>query len=142
MLSEFNTFDVKLSVITVCLTVIFNIVGPRNLLKTVDRLRLCKYCYHLVYFPVIVWSPSVTCLALHKTYVCRLLHLIPKTHIVTIFWSISVKRQLLVYCSCKCLKSFTDWCKIRNGYMSRIGMTFSCYFFVIITKTVTVNMLF
>ena len=47
-----------------------NLVGPRNLPKTVcaiDRLRLWKHCYFSVSFPVVVWSPWVTCLALHKT---------------------------------------------------------------------------
>ena len=93
--SEFNTFNVKLSVITVCLTVIFNIVGPRNHLKTVcaiHRLRVCKHCYHSMYFPVVVWSPSVTCLALHKTYVGDLLRLYPKTHIVTTFLCLFIVR--------------------------------------------------
>ena len=31
------------------------------------------------------------------------------------FLSISLKRMVLVYCSCKCLKSFTDWHEIHNG---------------------------
>ena len=31
-----------------------------------DRLRLWKHWYHSVSFPVVVWSPSVTCQALHK----------------------------------------------------------------------------
>ena len=49
--SEFNTFNVKLFVITVCLPVIFEFIEPRNLLKpicAIDRLRLCKHCYHYV----------------------------------------------------------------------------------------------
>ena len=49
--SKFDTFDVKLSVITVCLPVNFEFSGPRNLLKpicAIDRLRLCKHCYHYV----------------------------------------------------------------------------------------------
>ena len=44
-------------------------MGWRNPLKTVcaiDRLKLWKHCYHYVSFPEVVWSPSVTCLALHK----------------------------------------------------------------------------
>ena len=46
-----------------------SLVGPRNHLKPVcaiDRPMLWKHCYHFVCFPVVVWSPSVTCLALHK----------------------------------------------------------------------------
>ena len=46
-----------------------SLVRPRNHLKPVcatDRPRLWKHCYHSVCFPVVVWSPSVTCLALHK----------------------------------------------------------------------------
>ena len=45
--SEFNTFNVKLSVITVCFPVIFKLSGPRNVLKIVcaiDRLRIWKHC--------------------------------------------------------------------------------------------------
>ena len=55
--SEFNTFDVKLSVITVCPPFNFELSMPRNLLKTfcaIDRLRLWKHCYHSVSFPVVV----------------------------------------------------------------------------------------
>ena len=55
--SEFNTFNVNLSVITVCLPVVFELSWLRNLLKTVcaiDRLRLWKHCYHSVSFPVVI----------------------------------------------------------------------------------------
>jgi len=84
--SEFITFDVGLFVIKVCPSVIFSKVGQSNLLKTVcaiDRLKLCKHCYHSVYFPVVVWSQSVTCLTLHKHDICALFRLIINTHIKT-----------------------------------------------------------
>ena len=64
-------------------------MGPRILLKNVcaiGRLRLWNYWYHSVCFPVVVWSPLMTCLALHKKYVCALLSLIHKTHIKTAFY--------------------------------------------------------
>ena len=67
--SEFNTFNVKLSVITICPPVIFELSVPRNLLKTfcaIHRLRLWKHCYHSVSFRVVVCSSSVTCLTLDK----------------------------------------------------------------------------
>ena len=111
--SKFNTFDVKLSVITVCLPVIFELSGPRNLLKTVcaiDRLR--KHCYHSVSFPVVVLSPWVTCLSLHKhlRIHVRCSALSPKLILkpLFIFLSFSVKHKVLVYCSCKYFKIFTD----------------------------------
>ena len=48
----------------------FELSGLRNLVKTVcaiDRLRLWKDWYHCVFLVhVVVWSPSVTSLALHK----------------------------------------------------------------------------
>ena len=55
--SEFETFNVNLSVITVCLPVIFELSGPRNLLKTfgaIDRLRLWKHCLHSLSFQYII----------------------------------------------------------------------------------------
>jgi len=55
--SEFNTFNVNLSVITVCLPVVFELSWPRNLLKIVcaiDRLMPLKHCYHYVSFPVVI----------------------------------------------------------------------------------------
>ena len=45
------------------------LVGPINNLKpicVIDRPMLWKHCYHFVCFPVGIWSPSVTCLDLHK----------------------------------------------------------------------------
>ena len=111
----------KLSVITVCLPVIFELSGPRNLLKTVcaiDRLR--KHCYHSVSFPVVVWCPWVTCLALHnhlRIHV-RCSALSPKVILkpLFIFWSFSVKRKVLVYCLCKYFKSFTDrWHALQSS---------------------------
>ena len=112
---NFDTFDVKLYVIiTVCLPVFFELSGPRNLLKTVcaiDRLR--KHCYHSVSFPVVVWSPWVTCLSLHKhlRIHVRCSALSPKLILkpLFIFLSFSVKHKVLVYCSCKYFKIFTDW---------------------------------
>ena len=64
-----STFNFKLSVITVCLTVIFELSWPRNLRgKTIviDRLRFWKHCLPLGVFLVVVWSPAMTCLSLHK----------------------------------------------------------------------------
>ena len=56
---EFNTFNIKLSVITICRLVIVEHSGLRNLLNTVcaiDRPRLWKHCYHSCVFLVVVVS--------------------------------------------------------------------------------------
>ena len=84
--SEFNTINIKLSVITVCLKFL-NLVGPRTLLKTVrviDRRRLWKHWYHSLSFPVVGLIsigdlPSST----HKIMYVRCSALSPKTPIKT-----------------------------------------------------------
>ena len=67
--SEFNIFDGKHSLITVCLPVVFELSMADKSSKTVcaiDRLRLRKHCIHSVSFQVVIWSPSVPCIAVHK----------------------------------------------------------------------------
>jgi len=67
--SEFNTFNVKLSVITVCFPVIFKLSWPRNVLKIVcaiDRLRIWKHCLTTMCLSSGCLVSSVSCLTLYK----------------------------------------------------------------------------
>ena len=68
--SEFNTFNVKPSVITVYLPVIFELSGLRNLLKiicAIDRLRLWKHCLTIMCLSSsCLVSIGDSSLALHK----------------------------------------------------------------------------
>ena len=99
-LCEFNMFNFKLSVITVCLSVIFLAKWGRGIFLTCMCHRLTKALETLL--PRCVFSSS--CLISSSDLPSSTQTFI-KTHIKTALcsWSISVKCKVIVYCSCKCL---------------------------------------